>query len=198
MKRFLVIGLFCLLIGVSSSSAQSAVVSGVLRGLVGDRTGAVMHGAKVSLTSATSDQHLERFTNSAGAFIFPALPVGTYALEVSSPGFRNEIVPSVDIEIGQTTVINFQLVPGGTGESITVTGESPLLRSEDSSLSSVINRPLIDNVPLSGRRFLDLALLVPNASPDGEQGLVSFAGEQGGQDTGYANANGANSFTTRS
>jgi hypothetical protein len=59
----------------------------------------------------------------------------------------------------------------------------------------VINRSLLDGLPLSGRRFLDFALLVPNASPDGEQGLVSFAGEQGGQDTGYANANGANSFT---
>jgi hypothetical protein len=99
------------------------------------------------------------------------------------------------IEIGQTTTINLKLSPGAGDESITVTGESPLLRAEDSSLSSVINRTLLENVPLSGRRFLDLALLVPNASPDGEQGLVSFAGEQGGQDTGYANANGANSFT---
>ena len=90
---------------------------------------------------------------------------------------------------------NVRLQPGAGRESITVVGESPLLRTEDSNLSSVINRGLLDGLPLSGRRFLDFALLVPNASPDGEQGLVSFAGEQGGQDTGYANANGANSFT---
>jgi hypothetical protein len=54
---------------------------------------------------------------------------------------------------------------------------------------------MLDGLPLSGRRFLDFALLVPNASPDGQQGLVTFAGEEGGQDTGYANANGTNSFT---
>jgi hypothetical protein len=195
MKRLFGLGMFCLVIQIPASFAQNAVVSGTLRGLVGDHSGAVVRAAKVILKSANSDQRLERSTNGAGAYVFPGLPVGTYALEISAAGFRNEIVPAVDIEIGQTTVINLQLVPGGSGESITVTGESPLLRSEDSSLSSVINRPLIENVPLSGRRFLDLALLVPNSSPDGEQGLVSFAGEQGGQDTGYANANGANSFT---
>src|SRR4029077_15206516 len=105
------------------------------------------------------------------------------------------IVEGVEAQLGQTTTIDVKLVPGAGSESITVTGESPLLRTEDSSLSSVISRKLLDNLPLSGRRFLDFALLVPNASPDGEQGLVSFAGEQGGQDTGYANANGANSFT---
>jgi hypothetical protein len=74
-----------------------------------------------------------------------------------------------------------------------VSGESPLLRSEDSNQSSVVSRELLDGLPLSGRRFLDFALLVPNAAPDGQNGLVSFAGEQGGEVTGYAN--GANSFS---
>jgi hypothetical protein len=59
----------------------------------------------------------------------------------------------------------------------------------------VVNRPLLDQVPLSGRRYTDFALLTPNSSPDGQTGLVSFGGEEGGEDTGYANGNGANSFT---
>jgi hypothetical protein len=58
-----------------------------------------------------------------------------------------------------------------------------------------MNQDFLDDIPLSGRRYLDFALLSPNASPDGEAGLVSFAGEQGGEDTGYANGNGANAFT---
>jgi hypothetical protein len=194
MKRSVFQVLLCLL-ALSRAGLAQSVVSGTLRGLVSDKSGALVRNAKVVLVSEAAGQQLERFSNSQGAFQFPTLPVGTYVLEVSAEGFKRQVVSAVVIEIGQTTSMTVKLVPGADDESITVTGESPLLRSEDSSLSSVINRSLLEDVPLSGRRFLDLALLVPNASPDGEQGLVSFAGEQGGQDTGYANANGANSFT---
>ena len=175
--------------------AQSVVVSGVIRGLVSDQSGAVVRGAGVMLISRNNGRSFARMTNDAGIYVFPSPSVGAYVLEVTAPGFRKEIVEAVDVQIGQTTTINVKLVPGAGSDSITVTGESPLLRTEDSTLSSVISRSLLDGLPLSGRRFLDFALLVPNASPDGEQGLVSFAGEQGGQDTGYANANGANLFT---
>jgi Carboxypeptidase regulatory-like domain len=184
-----------LLFSARFSLAQTVMVSGVVRGVVSDHSGAVLRGAEAVLISADTGQRLERTTNSSGIFVFPAASVGRYTLEVTAHGFQKSIVQGVDVQVGQTTPVEIKLVPGAGSESITVTGESPLLRSEDSSLSSVINRSLLDGVPLSGRRFLDLALLVPNASPDGEQGLVSFAGEQGGQDTGYANANGANSFT---
>jgi len=127
--------------------------------------------------------------------VFPSQPVGLYAIEVAAPGFRKEIVESILVQVGQTTSVSARLQPGSGSESVTVTGESPLLQTDSSNLSSVIDRDLLNRLPLSGRRFLDFALLVPNASPDGEQGLVSFAGEQGGQDTGYANANGTNSFS---
>ena len=194
MKPSRALVLISLAILISPALAQT-VVTGTLRGLVMDRSGAVLRDAKLTLTSQAAGEQLVRLSNSMGSFVFPTLPVGLYQLEVSSDGFQRQVIPALVIEIGQTTTVNLKLTPGADGESVTVTGESPLLRAEDSSLSSVINRSLLENVPLSGRRFLDLALLVPNASPDGEQGLVSFAGEQGGQDTGYANANGTNSFT---
>jgi hypothetical protein len=87
------------------------------------------------------------------------------------------------------------LQPGSIGESVDVTATTPLLRTTESTLSTVINRSLLDGLPLSGRRYTDFALLTPNSSPDGQAGLVSFAGEQGGEDSGYANGNGANVFT---
>jgi hypothetical protein len=176
-------------------TAQVAVTSGAVRGVVSDSSGAVIAGASVVLLCRSSGQSLSRTSNSAGIFVFPAQQVGLYALEVTAPGFRKQIVEPVLVQIGQTTSMNVHLQPGAASAAITVSGESPLLRTQDSDLSSVVNRELLDELPLNGRRFLDFALLVPNASPDGESGLVSFAGEQGGQDTGYANANGANSFT---
>src|SRR5882672_2643755 len=175
--------------------AQAAIASGSVRGIVADNSGAVVAGASVVLTSRAHHGSQRSVSNSAGIFVFLSQPVGLYTIEVSAPGFRKEIVEPVLVQVGEITSVNSRLQPGSGSESVTVTGESPLLQTENSNMSSVIDRDLLGGLPLSGRRFLDLALLVPNASPDGEQGLVSFAGEQGGQDTGYANANGANSFT---
>jgi hypothetical protein len=179
----------------SVSAAQTIVNTGTVRGVVSDKSGAVVPQAAVVLVSRGTGQHQARTTNGAGIFLFPSQPVGPYTLEVSAAGFGKTIVEGVYVQVGQPTTVDVELQPGTRSESVTVSGESPLLRAEDSNQSSVINRELLDGLPLNGRRFLDFALLVPNAAPDGQNGLVSFAGEQGGQDTGYANANGANSFS---
>lgn len=189
--------LIALLLGTVQPAlfAQSAVTTGAVRGAVHDSTGAVIPGAAVVLLSPVTGEAIQRAANDAGLFVFPSQSVGTYTLEISARGFRNEIVEGVVVQVGQPMTLNLKLQPGAGSEAITVTGESPLLRMEDSNQSSVVSRELLGDLPLNGRRFLDFALLVPNATPDGQQGLVSFAGEQGGEDTGYANGNGANSFT---
>lgn len=195
MKRFVYfLVLFFATLAVESH-AQSVVTTGVVRGVAKDSTGASIAGAAVTLLARSTGESSLRTTNDAGIFVFPSQPVGTYSLEVTAKGFRKARAEGVSVQVGQPTTVNCTLQPGADTESITVNGESPLLRTEDSDQSSVIGRELLDGLPLNGRRFLDFALLVPNASPDGQNGLVSFAGEQGGEDTGYANANGANSFT---
>jgi hypothetical protein len=197
MRRFLnllIASLWCTSL-CSVAAAQTIVNTGTVRGVVTDKSGAVIPEAAVVLFSRDTGQHQTRTTNGAGIFLFPSQPVGAYTLEVSADGFGKTIVEGVYMQVGQPTTVDVELQPGTRSESITVNGESPLLRAEDSTQSSVVNRELLDGLPLNGRRFLDFALLVPNAAPDGQNGLVSFAGEQGGEDTGYANANGANSFS---
>src|SRR5271157_3345990 len=185
-----------LLVGLSiDSHSQSAVTTGTVRGVVRDSSGAAVAGASVTLLARSIGEQSIRKTNDEGIYVFASQPVGTYSLEVTAPGFRRETVEGVAVQVGQPTTVNVHLQPGAGSESVTVSGESPLLRTEDSNQSSVVGRELLDGLPLNGRRFLDFALLVPNATPDGQNGLVSFAGEQGGEDTGYANANGANSFS---
>jgi Carboxypeptidase regulatory-like domain len=179
----------------SVSAAQTVVSAGTVRGVVNDKSGAVVPDAAVVLLLRGSGQNQTRTTNGAGIFLFSSQPVGVYTLEVSAAGFGKTIVEGVYVQVGQATAVDVELQPGAKSESITVNGESPLLRAEDSDQSSVVNRELLDGLPLNGRRFLDFALLVPNAAPDGQNGLVTFAGEQGGEDTGYANGNGANSFS---
>ena len=166
--------------------SQTFVASGVIRGAVRDDSGAVVPGANVVLFTRITGATLTRISNSAGLFVFPSQPVGLYTLEATAAGFQKERVEGLNVQVGQTTNVSLRLRPGTGSESITVSGESPLLRTEDSDQSSVISREQLDSLPLSGRRFLDFALLEPNVTPDGQQGLVSFAGEQGGEDTGYA------------
>jgi hypothetical protein len=196
-RRFCIQIIGCLFVALTCGGvmAQTAVSTGLIRGLTADSGGAVIANATITLISRATATAVTRNSNSAGMFVFPAQPVGRYSMEVKADGFRTQVVNEVDVQVGQATSVNVQLQPGAGSESMTVIGESPLLRTEESDLSSVVNREMLDGLPLSGRRFLDFALLVPNASPDGQQGLVTFAGEEGGQDTGYANANGANSFT---
>jgi hypothetical protein len=189
--------LIALMVGMVQTGlhAQTTVTTGIIRGVVSDSSGAVVPGATIVLLTRETSQHLARTTNGAGIFVFPSQPVGLYALEASAAGFLGQRVEPVNVEVGQTTTVNLRLEPGTDSESITVSGESPLLRTEDSNQSSVVGRDFMDSLPLSGRRFLDFALLEPNVTADGQSGLISFAGEQGGEDTGYANANGSNSFS---
>jgi hypothetical protein len=78
---------------------------------------------------------------------------------------------------------------------VRVTATTPLLRPEESSASTVIDRSLIEELPLNGRKYTNFMVLTPNTSYDGDTGLVSVAGQQGGEDSGYANGNGSNAFT---
>jgi hypothetical protein len=177
------------------ASAQTVVTAGAIRGEVSDPSGGVVPGAGVQLLENARGEKQERLTNKDGVFLFPSLRVGQYFLKVTASGFQIAEIHAVTVQVGQTTTVNVRLRTGSSNQSIEVTGTTPLLRTTESTLSTIVNRSLLDQVPLSGRRYTDFALLTPNASPDGQTGLVSFGGEQGGEDTGYANGNGANSFT---
>src|SRR5208283_4327668 len=97
--------------------------------------------------------------------------------------------------VGNVTLQVLRLRVGAGGETVKVTGTTPLLRPSESSASTVLDRSFIDELPLNGRRYTDFTALTPNTSYDGDTGLISIAGQQGGEDSGYANGNGSNAFT---
>jgi len=169
--------------------------TGTIRGQVTDPSGAVVPEAEVNLLEEATGTSSTRLANREGIFVLSALAVGQYRLKVSADGFRTAEIRGLTVQVGQTTAADVRLQAGARTESVEVAATTPLLRTTESTLSTVVNRSLLDGLPLSGRRYTDFALLTPNSSPDGQTGLVSFAGEQGGEDTGYANGNGSNSFT---
>src|SRR5487761_528349 len=198
MKKSLIVcaslSLFLLLLCPEARS-QNAISGGSISGQVTDPSGAAVPGAAVTASSASTGVQVETTTNSAGFYNFPSLGVGTYQVTVSQSGFKQAVIDDVLVQVGQNSAENITLQVGEATQSVTVTAQAPLLRTTESTASTVVNENLISNLPLSGRRYTDFVLLTPNANADGQFGLVSMGGQQGGGDSGYANGNGANSFT---
>ncbi|MHB8754355.1 MAG: carboxypeptidase-like regulatory domain-containing protein [Candidatus Acidiferrales bacterium] len=196
-KSFIVcasLSLFLLLVCPEARS-QNAISGGSISGQVTDPSGAAVPGAAVTASNPSTGIRVKTTTNSAGFYNFPSLGVGAYQVTVSQSGFKQAVINSVLVQVGQNTAENVTLQVGQVTQSVTVMAEAPLLRTTESTVSTVVNENLISNLPLSGRRYTDFVLLTPNANADGQFGLVSMGGQQGGGDSGYANGNGANSFT---
>ena len=182
------------LAGCLSLTAQNVVLTGALGGRVTDQSGAVVPGASVVLQNLTTGVRQSAETNHTGLYGFPALTPGSYAITASRNGFR-DVQCVVQVLVGNTTSQDLRLPLGLAADKVTVSGTAPLLRPTESSASSVLQRSFIDELPLNGRRYTDFTLLAPNTSADGDTGLVSVAGQQGGEDSGYANGNGSSSFS---
>jgi hypothetical protein len=175
-------------------TAQNVVLTGSLGGRFTDSSGAVVPGASVVVRNLATGIEQSAQTNHAGLYRFPVVMPGAYSITASLKGFR-DVQTLVHVLVGNTTSQDIKLQVGASADTVKVIGETPLLRPEDSSASTVIDRSLIEDLPLNGRKYTDFMMLTPNTSYDGDTGLVSIAGQQGGEDSGYANGNGSNAFT---
>jgi hypothetical protein len=192
---YLSTALLLLVIAPSPSWSQSAISSGSLSGQVHDASGAAVPNVQISAVNVATQVKYSATTNDDGLYRFPPLPVGTYTVTFSHDGFDTAEVQNVELSVGGTTTVSPDLQVGSVNQQVTVEATAPTLHPTDSSLSTVVDQHLISDLPLNGRRYTDFVLLTPNVTADGEFGLVSMAGQQGGADSGYANGNGSNSFT---
>ena len=185
--------LLLLLVGTSFLRAQNVVLTGALSGRVTDPSGAVIANASVMAENLSTGVKISAHTNRAGIYRFPSVVPGSYSVFAGAGGFR-EVEALVRVRVGNTTIEDVKLQVGAGSDTVKVTSAS-LLRPAESSTSTVLEQPFIGELPLNGRRYTDFSVLTPNTSYDGDTGLVSIAGQQGGEDSGYANGNGSNAFT---
>jgi hypothetical protein len=177
-------------------AGQNVVLSGAIGGRVTDQSGAVVAGTSVVLRNLATGLQQSTVANRYGLYDFIALMPGTYSITATAKGFH-DVEALVRVLVGNTTEQDFSLpvTTGGAPIQVTVSGTMPLLRPTESSSSTVLDGSFIDDLPLNGRRYTDFEILTPNTSYDGDTGLVSIAGQQGGEDSGYANGNGSSAFT---
>ena len=193
-NRLAVGSILVVLVSCALLTAQNVVMTGSLGGRVTDPSGAVVPGASVVARNLATGVEQSAETNHTGLYRFPVIMPGTYSITASLKGFR-DVQALVRVRVGNTTSQDMKLQVGASADTVKVTGTTPLLRPEESSASMVLDRSFIEELPLNGRKYTNFTTLAPNTSYDGDTGLVSIAGQQGGEDSGYANGNGSNAFT---
>jgi hypothetical protein len=193
-NRVAVCSLLVVLASCALLRAQNVVLTGSLSGRVTDQSGAVVPGASVLVENIETGVKKSAETNHTGLYRFPVLMPGSYSIRVSFKGFR-DVQVLMRVLVGNTTSQDITLQVGASADTVKVIGTTPLLRPEESSATTVLERSFMEELPLNGRKYTDFVILTPNTSYDGDTGLVSIAGQQGGEDSGYANGNGSTAFT---
>ena len=161
-----------LLILVSNLTAF-AQTSGTIEGTVTDPSGAAVVGAKITVRNEGTGQERVTQTDSAGAYQVAALPVGTYQIELQAQGFQGQILKGLVLQVSQTVVQNVQLAVGGVTQEVTVTAEGGAIESGTITVGQVIDRKTVQEIPLNGRHFVDLGLLIPGTVTPPQNGFLT-------------------------
>ncbi len=149
---------------LAATLGMSQVPTGTLAGTVTDASGAVVPKAAVTLTNKETGAVRQVETNAEGFFAAPALAAGEYDLKVVAKGFSTSL-RAVQVATGSTTTVNVGLQVGQTTEIVTVTGgTAATINYESNTVQGVVTRQQIDNLPLNGRSFLNLAVLEPGVT----------------------------------
>lgn len=170
--------LFGLVLCASCLWSQSNLGSGGITGVVADQSGASVPAAEVVVTNVATAAERRTVANSAGEFSVPVLPPGEYRVKISAQGFRTVEQRSVRVNVGANATLRIALEVGGVSETVTVEAES-LLETTRTTESSLVDRTMIQDLPINGRRYDQFALLMPGVTRDGRFGLLSYRGQSG-------------------
>ena len=157
-RKYLVAILISALACAPSLYAQATAQ---LAGVVTDNTGAVTPGAEVIATSIGTGVERRATTNDQGTYTLPFLAPGDYRITVQKQGFQKINRDNVRLEVNQTARVDFSLSVGSVNETIEVVGAAPLIESDSSAIGQVVEKKAIEDLPLNGRNFVQLATLGP-------------------------------------
>jgi hypothetical protein len=173
-----------------------------LRGTVTDQTGAVLPNAKITARNQATGIERSTASDATGNYQIAALPVGTYDVQVSAANMAAQTTRNVVLPVSQTVALDFKIGVQKTSEVVNVTGEAPAIESSTITVGQVINQRTVQEIPLNGRHFVDLGLLVAGSvtppsngfltAPLRGQGSASFVTAGQREDTVNFQINGVN------
>jgi Carboxypeptidase regulatory-like domain len=171
----------------AATMAQTTLSTGSIVGSVTDPSGAVLSGANVTITSTATAQTIDLTTNSAGAYNSGPLTPGVYKVQLSAKGF-NTVTTNATVQVGNIATVNGKMSLGQETTTIEVQGSAIQVNTEQPTVQGVLTANQIENLPVNGRNFLDLAQLEPGVQiQDGQNfdptkagySSISFGGRFG-------------------
>ena len=165
-RRFaLQVVLFLLSVGLFVGVHAQSSTTGNITGTVRDPQGAAVSKAEITLTEDKTGASRTVTTNEDGFYNAPSLPAGVYTVTTAPGGFKKTVLTNVDLHVNENTTLNIDLQVGQVSETVTITSDAAPVEVRSGEVSSLISEKLVTELPLNGRNYAQLALMVPGVSP---------------------------------
>src|SRR5438132_7687809 len=171
--------LLCLAVLYSVMCGDAAAqATAQITGTAKDQTGAVLPGVEIVVTQSQTGATRNTVTNEAGLFILPSLPLGSYQLEASLPGFRTYVQTGIVLQVDNNLSINPVMQVGQTTENIEVQANATQVETREVGVARVMETERILELPLNGRQVEDLIILSGAATPGPAITNRAFGGQR--------------------
>ena len=164
---------------MSALAFAQSTTTGAIGVTATDPQGAVVANAAVTVHNIETNKDDTATTDGEGRARVVNLQPGTYTVTINVSGFGTYTQDKVVVEVGRVTSLDTPLTVGGQTANVEVTSEAPVINTAQQDFSTNINQVSLNNLPTNGRRWSNLAILTPGATPDGTFGLISFRGISG-------------------
>jgi hypothetical protein len=189
--RLFAVPIWCLLALISlTASTASGQATSTFNGRILDQGDLVLPGVTVTATNVATGVARTTVTNDQGQYLIGGLAPGTYRIETDLAGFNPSVRDNVRLDVNSTLTVDFQLGLAGLAETLTVTGEAPLIETTQSKVANTIETTEVQNLPMINRTISGMLELLPGASPVAplhrtkeNVGTVSYGGSLGGNMT---------------
>lgn len=157
-----------LILGASlfGANMMAQSTSGTITGLVTDTSGAVVSEAIIEARDVGSNRLVKTETSLSGSYTIPGLTPGLYVMKVALPGFKTAQIDHVEVRVAQTTTQNVSLQVGEVSESVSVSGEAPLISPSSAAVTTTVQNKLLLDLPFQDRSALSAILLTPGSQGD--------------------------------
>ncbi len=158
-RTWVLLLLFCLLTPLPAAAQESGVV-----GTARDTTGAVVAGVEVTLTNTQTGESRRATTNADGQYAIPNVKVATYQLTAEKAGFQKQVVDGLKLEVELVRTMDVVLSVGAVADQVSVVAATAALQTAESTVSTLFETKIVNELPLNGRNFLQLQLLAPGVT----------------------------------